>query len=564
MPRKKEIDLTEYIPEQYGLKPRYPLRPIEWELWCFKRGHTQEAGGLGRYGHLRRAISLMWPKTSWNPWLETALQSLCDYNFVCWTGCGASGKTHAAALFSMMYWLADPIHTSVILTSTTAKMIRKRAWATIQTLMRESNGFPGHMVDSKTTLQAVRGDDKHSISAIAVKEGNTQAAVANIQGIRSPRTFVVIDEATDTPEAAFEACTNLQKGTNEFKLLVIGNPASKFDPHGRFATPKEGWTSVSVEDEEWETSLGGICIRFDGCKSPNIKAGKRLYPYLIDEEQVKRAERNEGENSPTFWKYTRGFWAPDGMVKTVLSESICDKFDLRKPVVFERDARKIAGFDPAFGGDRAVLKFARLGYMADNRQAINFDETVEIRPSAMSKEPVHFQIARRCIEECKKRGVEAEDLAVDGTGEGAATCDIITAEWGSPTRVGFGGAPTDRAVSESDSRRCSEVYKNRVTELWFSSRHWAMEGRLGGMDDDTLKELCARMFEDKAKIVVERKEDMKKRTGKSPDLADAAVLVIEKANQVTKSKASAPRIARWEDMLRKSNQVYDELYAEAA
>jgi hypothetical protein len=91
-----------------------------------------------------------------------------------------------------------------------------------------------------------------------------------------------------------------------------------------------------------------------------------------------------------------------------------------------------------------------------------------------------------------------------------------------------------------------------------------MEGRLGGMDDDTLKELCARMFEDKSKIVVERKEDMKKRTGKSPDLADAAVLVIEKANQVTKSKASAPRIARWEDMLRKSNQVYDELYAEAA
>lgn len=564
MPRKQEIDLTAGIPEQYGLKPRFPLRPIEWELWCFRIGHSVDAGGLGRYGHLKRAIDLMWPKTSWNPWLEMALQSLCDYDFVCWTGCGASGKTHAAALYAMMYWLAYPMKTSVILTSTTAKMIRKRAWATIQTLMREGRGFPGHMVDSKTTLQAVRGDDKHSISAIAVKEGNTQAAVANIQGIRSPRTLVIIDEATDTPEAAFEACTNLQKGTNEFKILVIGNPASKFDPHGRFATPKHGWTSVTVEDEEWETALGGVCIRFDGAKSPNIRAGRRLYPYLIDEDQVKRAIRNEGENSPTFWKYTRGFWAPDGMVKTVLSESICDKFDLRKPVVFERDARLIAGFDPAFGGDRAVLKFARLGYMADGRQAIQFDDTIEIRPSAMSKEPVHYQIARQAIAECKKRGVDADDLAVDGTGEGAATCDIITMEWGQPTRVGFGGAPTDRNVSEADSRRCNEVYKNRVTELWFSARHWAMEGRLGGMDDETLKELCARLFDDKAKIVVERKEDMKKRTGKSPDLADAAVLVVERANQITKTRASAPRIARWEDMLRKANNVYDSLYAEAA
>jgi hypothetical protein len=205
--------------------------------------------------------------------------------------------------------------------------------------------------------------------------------------------------------------------------------------------------------------------------------------------------------------------------------------------------------------------------MADGRQAINFDETVEIRPSALSKEPVHYQVARACIDECKRRGINAEDLAVDGTGEGSATCDIITMEWGAPMRVGFGGAPTDRTVSENDPRPCNEVYKNRVTELWFAARSWAMEGRLGGMDDETLKELCARQFEDKGqKICVERKEDMKKRTSKSPDLGDSAVLVIERANQLTKTRASTKKLASWDKMLKAANEVYaeDNLYAEAA
>jgi hypothetical protein len=99
---------------------------------------------------------------------------MCEHQWVSWTGCAASGKTFASALYSLVWWLADPLHSSVILTSTTAKMIRKRAWANIQTLWRTSNGqFPGNMVDSKTTLQSVKGDDKAAIFAVAVLDGST-------------------------------------------------------------------------------------------------------------------------------------------------------------------------------------------------------------------------------------------------------------------------------------------------------------------------------------------------------------------------------------------------------
>jgi len=244
-----------------------------------------------------------------------------------------SGKTYSATLFSVVWWCAHPTVSTVLLTSTTAKMIRKRMWANVQELTRKVVGFPGNMVDSKMSHQAVKGDDRHSISAIAVADGNTSKAVANIQGIHAERVMVIIDEATDTPEAAFEACTNLSKGCREFKMLVIGNPSSKFDPHGRFCTPAKGWRSVDVSDLSWETERG-ICVRFDGLESPNMSYAKPKYKYLITREQVETAVRHETDSSPTFWKFTRGFWAPEGTVKTVLSESMIDTYEPGRTFTF--------------------------------------------------------------------------------------------------------------------------------------------------------------------------------------------------------------------------------------
>ena len=250
------------IDHKYGIRSPVKIPDLELELYAFRNRLQPNEGGLGTFDHFRNATKMLWPKMSWNPWLEAQVEGLCEHDYVGWAGCGASGKTFGATLFATVWWLANPSKTTVVLTSTTAKMIRKRMWANLQDLVRKSRGFPGNMVDSKMSLQAIKGDDRHSISAIAVAEGNTSKAVANIQGIHAERVMVIIDEATDTPEAAFEACTNLSKGCREFKMLVIGNPASKYDPHGRFCTPAKGWRSVTIEDQHWLTERG-VCRRHE-------------------------------------------------------------------------------------------------------------------------------------------------------------------------------------------------------------------------------------------------------------------------------------------------------------
>jgi hypothetical protein len=544
------------IQHKYGIRSPVKIPDLELELYAFRNRLQPNEGGLGTFDHFRNATKMLWPKMSWNPWLEAQVESLCEHDYVGWAGCGASGKTFGATLFATVWWLANPSKTTVVLTSTTAKMIRKRMWANLQDLVRKSRGFPGNMVDSKMALQAIKGDDRHSISAIAVAEGNTSKAVANIQGIHAERVMVIIDEATDTPEAAFEACTNLSKGCREFKMLVIGNPASKYDPHGRFCTPAKGWRSVTIEDQHWLTERG-MCRRFDGMKSPNISEGRTKYPYLITHDQVLSAMRHEGEQSPTFWKYTRGFWSPDGMVKTVLSESLIETHTPTRKLTFTTNVQVVAGLDPGFGGDRCILRFAKVG-TANDKVSILFQDIIHISVNAQLTEPVHYQIANRVKEECTKRGVAPDKFGLDSSGEGGGLADILTREWGVVHRTEFGGSPSTIPVSDEDNRPCNEAYDRKVTELWFSMRKWVVEERVGGMDIETLQEFCARMFDDsKRKISVESKTVMKQRTGKSPDLADAATVLLDLVRKTAVLEPRATKMDKvWEKLVRDADSIY--------
>lgn len=555
------------IKHKYGLAFDVQLNEIELELYAFRINHSPDRGGLGAFRHFKNVVAHLWPKMIWNPWLEKQIESLCENQWVCWAGCGASGKTYAASLYSMVYFLAAPLQTSIILTSTTAKMIRKRAWPVIQDLYRTcKGGYPSHMVDSKTTLQAIRGDDKHAIFAIPVLDGATSKAVANIQGIRSPRTMVIVDEATDTPEAAFEACSNLQKGTTEFKFLAIGNPHSKFDQHGRFATPKSGWSGISIEDEEWETERG-VCLRFDGLRSPNVLAGKTKYSFLISDDQVRQAQKYDGEDSPKFWKYTRGMWSPEGVCKTVLSENLVEKYRVMFPAVFVKKSHMMAGLDPAFnGGDRCVIQLGRYGDFENGKMGISLEKNEIIQIDAKSSEPVHFQIASRVQAICEENNVKPQHLAIDATGEGGGLCDILAKTWNpSIQRVEFGGKASDRPVSPEDHRKSSEVYANKVTELWFSVRQWVINEQLRGMHHEAVIEFCARVFDDKKRMtIIERKVDMKARTGKSPDFADAITLVVEMARRLG-GYASATRqrggVSSWDQMVKDCDSIYHDTFA---
>lgn len=542
------------IQHKYGIVAPVQLTPFQVELVCFKKNLQPENGGLGAYQHFRNAVKIACPKIVWNEWLERMIMALCDPNAgrlnpvtreIIFSGCGAAGKTFAVGLFSFFWWLADINNSNVHLTSTTAKSVGLRIWPVIQDLYRwagESLGPAGNLVDSEKCLQASRGDKKHAIFAKAVGEGNPHKAAANIQGVHLPRMLVMLDEATEVQPAILIALQNLEKGARDLIVVKVGNPLSRFDCLGQSMEPAGGWSSVTVDSEEWTCKSGALCLHFDGHKSPNVKAGKTIHPKIYTWENY-LADQRKDQNTIEYWMYVRGFPPDDSVSNAVTSEALILKHRARENVTFSHSTRMLAGLDPAFGGDKCILFLAEMGEIAgdvvtgkggDGKIGIQLLETMEISVNATDTTPRDYQIARQVIAECKSRGVAPECFGSDATGIGRGVFAIIFEEWSSKIiRVEFGGKASDLPASTDDPRPSHEVYDRRVTELWFSIRQFVVAEQIYGMTVALIRQLSNRRYQMvNRKNAIETKEIFKSRHGHSPDEADALSVVIEVARRL--------------------------------
>ena len=497
--------------------------------------NPERFSGISRGQHIKHCIAMMWPDVirSWNDWNELALWAWTNYREIGVTGCAAAGKTFTFTLLSLVEYLAKPMGTRVALTSTTVPSLRGRIWAEMMKFVRPAVPLFGlNVVDSQTKIQFQKGDDRSSIIALAVDSGAVEQAVGKLQGVHLPRMVIMVDEAAQTNPAVFSARANLEVGTDFYHFIAIANASSMFDPHGLFCEPRMGWGGIHDDDEHWETK-SGVCVRFDGLKSPNVKAGRIVYPYLFSQDNVEIIRKNFGEGSLEWNSYCRGMWSRSGARNTILDSAMITDGKAREKVIWAGGGIKtIAALDPAFttDGDDCILRFGKVGKADDNQIMLELTEIVRLNLMDDPNYPLFYQVADQTISELQKRGVRPEDFALDATGAGAGIADIISQRWQTGfVRVSFGGSATDSAVSVEDSRPAKSVYSNRVTQLWSQIKVIVMAGRMRGLDDQTARELCARIYSLKnEKTLLESKKDLKKRTkGNSPDRADALALLVE-------------------------------------
>jgi hypothetical protein len=523
--------------QTYGLDlSGYPsITQLEIELLMVACKDPSIYSGFSRGQHIKHCIAMLWPDVirSWNDWNELALWAWTSYDEIGVTGCAAAGKTFTFTLLSLVEYLAKPMATRVALTSTTVPSLRGRIWSEMMRFVRPAVPLFGlNVVDSQTKIQFQRGDDRSSIIALAVDSGAVEQAVGKLQGVHLPRMVIMVDEAAQTNPAVYSARANLEVGTDFYHFIAIANASSMYDPHGLFCEPRMGWGSIGDDDEHWETK-SGICVRFDGLKSPNIKAGKTIYPYLFGQDNVDTIKKNFGEGSLEWNSYCRGMWSKSGVRNTILDSATIQDGKARETILWTGGGVKtIAALDPAFttDGDDCILRFAKVGKATDGQLTMLLTDVVRIHLEESPDYPLFYQVADKTIELLNKHNVRPEDFALDATGGGAGIADIIQQRWKNGfIRVSFGGAATDNAISTEDPRPAKQVYANRVTQLWGQIKMIVMSGRLRGLDDQTARELCARIYSLKnERTLLESKKDLKKRTkGNSPDRADALALLCE-------------------------------------
>lgn len=557
--------------KSFGITEETPQLTVE--KLAFALRHPVEKGGLPRIQHYHNLLRLLFP--TYVPdrddhWGMSQDESLCEKKWIAWPGCAGSAKTCRASLFAVVWWLCAPSKSSVILTTTTKKALRQRSWAEVLKFhsMLPKGLAIGNMIQSQTIWQSKAGDDKHAIIGIAVEGGTVQKAVDGIKGVHTWRQLIIVDEATSCPEAVFEAAANLFSYPNDFQMLVIGNPFSRFDPLGKYCEPKDGWKSVSIATDNWESKIKpdgnpGHVVRFDAQEAPNIVHNRVVNRHQITKQKYDAACAGSFKDSPRFWAEFRGFWPPDGLTRTIFTESLLITMDgFGKHVFSGQGKKKLAGLDPAFGGgDRIILRFGSLGRTEAGKMGLQVEESINLKINAHSTNPVHFQLAEQVMAECQARGVTQSYFGLDSTGEGGGLADIIERLWGRGIRrVEFGGKPSERKISEVDARLCCDVYDRRVTELWYTCREFLMAGQLKGLGPEASFEFCNRIFDDLGKkIVLETKADMKERmSGRSPDEADAIAVLVEVArqNDMQVEHASAVKEdSNWNDAVRQYDEV---------
>lgn len=564
--------------QKYGIKFSEDMDDLGIELYCYSISH-------GKYGkqycikhninlkdfklltpaeHFINAVKLQWPtevsiynRGYTNTQLLRTLEELCNNTDVCLAGAASMGKSFPVALWVYLDWCSAPHCTSSWVATTTLGASEDRIWGIISKLWKCARVQIGKLIDYRHMIVwggATNDEDKdyrNAIKALAFQSGNEgQKAIDTTRGRKNDRVRLALDELPEMELGAITARTNLASN-NDKVFIGIGNPSTGDNPHTRWCLPKgaSNFDSVNQNIDKWETETG-VCLFYNGMKSPNFQAPEgepSPFPFLMDREKQSDMLRLSygDENAIDYVRNAIGWWPKSGFIQTVITSDLIRNADTNEEPIWDSEGfTKVAGFDTSFtiGGDRCVLTIAKLGFVRGTRNRVMWLESQKvIQLSANAAAEFEIQLATEVVSLCRAAGVQPTKFGMDVSGDGGRVGQAIIREWlrtdsngAAIALISSMGKPTDRIAAEVDRRPCKDVYDRLVSEYYYSAYHAFKSRVLFGVDpsSELARELCLRRYTIKnKKIAIETKDDLKSRSGYSPDLSDSLIYALEMARR---------------------------------
>lgn len=552
----------------------FPAKGVsEFDMWAWRYAHDKRPESEGgpsfedKWEAFQHCVDLLWNnkdstrRVIWNDWTNRMLQAMIKYRYCSLAGSGSSGKSDAAAVFAMVEWLTAPTETLCLVTSTTKDGARKRIWKSVTELWnsiesqfeREGKIPPGKMIASRALLKGMDINGIYSealgLTVVAADTASEQEAAKKLKGLKAPaegrgRLRLCADEMTDLGWSVLTAGIGNLNTNPDFKMVALANPRNRIGcPFADISKPVNGWNSVSIADTEWETDVG-VCLRFDATKSPRIleKDGADKYGWMPSQQAIDQMALKFGEDSAEYWSQVLGMWPPDGLSNTIWAEGELIRAQ-EAEFKFEGPTRYISALDIPYnsGGDRAVCIWAECGVSEGKKrmmikgykvltEGLNEETLQQLKKEEGEDMSANLHVMKQYVQLNQSLGIAPRYTGFDSTAGGMVFAQWLEREWQPGcNEVNFGGKPAERRFSfASDETQ----YGNRVAQLWCQPKSLVRENQIGGMPIELCKELCQRKYSDKhhsGKTYIESKKDLKKRTGESPDLADAFVILIEVA-----------------------------------
>jgi len=353
-------------------------------------------------------------------------------------------------------------------------------------LWPEINTWIGRLPPELQKLLDVRSDhiylkakpDESFISARTARAESPE----NFQGIHSPNTLLIFDEASGIPESIYESALGSESDPN-FTFFLISNPVRR---EGFF------YDTHTVNRDMWKTLRVGY-----------------LESERIDRSIVDMVRRTYGEESNAFRIRCLGEF-PTEESDTLIPFEVCEAA-ITRDIVVSPGAGIVWGVDVArFGMDSSAL-CKRVGNVVA--------EPVKLWRGRDTMQTVGILKAEWDETTISQR---PQEILVDVIGLGSGVVDRLR-ELKLPVRgINVGEAPSSNPGK----------FANVKAELWFKAREWLFQ-RVGKLpDDDTLIKGLSSVkygYTSDGKLKLEAKQDTKASVGPNRgemDAADAFVLTF--------------------------------------
>jgi len=394
--------------------------------------------------------------------------------------------------------------------------------------------------------------------------GGSYVGLGAFAGIKQENVIFLADELQFMAPTFLDCLPNMRSNTPGIvshgerkgepywglKVIASGNPNHNPESQmGIAAEPLDGWASVENIEKTtvWPCkTAGSVCLNFIGTDSPNFDQPEDIYPKLIGHEHERQILAQYPKDSPQYEAQIKGRMKMSLAASRVITREICRNGRAHEKAVWKGTERtKIYAVDPAYGGgDRCIAGWIEFGEDMEGNEILRIVPPKTLAISLKDPRSPEDQICQQVKRDMEDHGIPPTHAFYDSFGKGTVGF-AMAKEFGAtcPVPVNAGEQPSQRPVrydlfveefnGHRRLKRCDEHYSKFITELWFSVREAIEAQQIRELPEDIMAEGCSRQYiiVSGYKIEVENKQDMKKRTGKSPDLFDWLCIAIEGARR---------------------------------
>lgn len=405
-------------------------------------------------------------KASPEKWQAGVLQALPDnYKIAIKSGHGV-GKTTLEA-WVIIWFVTMHAPCKIPCTAPTAHQLKDILWAEIRKWL---NVMPAHLRDAYTlsTDRLSMAEDVFAVARTARRE-NPDA----FQGFHEDNIMFIVDEASGVDELIFEVAQGALSTPNA-RVLMAGNPTKT---SGYF------YRAFNVNRDLWKTFTVSC---FDSTR--------------VDPTYIENCKREYGEDSNFYRVRVLGQFPESGDMQLISLAAVNKCFDM-KDETYTAFPLQMA-LDVARHGDDTSVLVARQGRKVHFIEQWRIDDLV-----TLSQKVAHIVRAYP----------ETAQLAIDTVGMGQGVYDILD-------KQGF--ANILQAVNAGATAFEQHKFVNIRAEMWYNMRAAINEGVDLPRNDRLLADLTGLEYDydNKQRLLLEKKSDMKKRGLASPDTADALAM----------------------------------------